>query len=139
MFARNTVKYYTVYQKPTDTSPPVLVRAGFSKGAFIFGGLWLFYHRAWSAGALVLLLSLVLYWLEQQGILAKISVSALQLILHYWIGSEARDWQSDALVAQGYNLSDIVVESDEDRALLRYYERHVMVSGEVLQHSPKPV
>jgi hypothetical protein len=139
MFARNTVKYYSVYQKPAETSLPVLVRAGFSTGAFVFGGFWLFIHRAWVAGALVFVLSLALYWLEQQGMIAGMSASALQLVVHYWIGSEARDWQSDALVAQGYQLSDIVVESNEDCALLRYYERHVMVSGEVLQHSPKPV
>ena len=46
------MRIYTAHLAPGRA--PLLVREGFSLGAFLFGPLWLFAHRAWVAGAIAL-------------------------------------------------------------------------------------
>ena len=81
------MKYWTAYLRGQDE--PVLVREGFAWGAFLFGPLWLAWHRTWIPAAIslailvliqvfvpapvagVLLLAAAAYFLLQGRILAK--------------------------------------------------------------------
>ncbi len=114
----------------------MLVREGFSIWAFLLGFIWLFYNRAWAPALLTMMLAMMCYWLEKTGTLNEAITGIVQLGLQYWIGLEARDWQRDALTSRGYRFADIVIETTEERAELRYYERHLMVGGAVHQTTP---
>ena len=49
------MKYWTVHLQPENRPvAPVLVREGFSWGAFLLGPLWLLAHRAWIPAVLVI-------------------------------------------------------------------------------------
>lgn len=136
MLGNQTLKRYTVHQKEGVEDSTILIREGFSIWAFIFGFLWLFAHRAWAPALLTLALALMLRWLESAEVATPVMLGVLQLGVQYWIGIEARDWQRDALEARGYRMSDIVMETSEERAELRFYERHVMIAGDIHQSTP---
>lgn len=131
------MKRYTVHQKEGVEDATVFVREGFSIWAFLFGFLWLFYHRAWGPALLTLMLALMLQWLEKNGQMPEFTLAMLQFGLQLWIGFEARDWQREALAARGYRLADVVMETSEERAELRYYERHLMIGGGIAQSTPE--
>ncbi|MBV8590872.1 MAG: hypothetical protein JO212_12600, partial [Acetobacteraceae bacterium] len=73
------MKFWTVHIR--EDKPPELVPEGFAWGAFFFGPLWLFLHRAWIAG----LLSLAAYILI--GVFTRDWIEAVLLIgLAVWLG-----------------------------------------------------
>lgn len=131
MFGPTSLKRYTVHHKEGVGDSTVFIREGFSIGAFLLGFLWLFYHRAWAPALLLLALVLLVRLLETRGILSPLSTDMLQLALGYWAGMEGRDWQREALERRGWRFTDIVVAENEERAELRYFERHLMVGGDI--------
>lgn len=139
MFGRDALKTYTVHHKEGKGGSTVFIREGFAPLAFLFGCLWLFAHRAWLPAFLTLALAMLVKWMEMRGGLDGISASMLQFTLQLWIGFEARDWYREALERRGYHCSDIVLETSEPRAELRYYERHMMVSAGIRQSTADAV
>ncbi len=133
-FRRDRLHTYTVHFKQGEGDETVFIREGFSIAAFLLGFIWLFYHRAWAPALLVLALTLTLSWLDKSGYVSILTLMLLQFGLQYWVGAEARDWHREALDRRGYELMDIVMETSEERAELRYYERHLMIGGAVSQH-----
>ena len=96
---------------------PVLVREGFSWGAFLFGPVWLLLHRLWLAALLwvVAALALVLLLPGPAGVVA---VLAGQFLL----GCHAPDLRRWGLRRRGYDGVHLVAERDEDRAVARLLE-----------------
>jgi hypothetical protein len=93
---------------------PVLVREGFSWGAMIFGPLWLFAHRSWTAGVLALAVAV--------GIVALPAPSLqlpLGLLLAWVLGLWAQDWRRWSLARRGYLLAHVVAAPDADAAFAR--------------------
>ncbi len=136
MFGSSKLKRYTAHSKEGAAEPLILVREGYSILAFIFGFLWLLYHRAWLPALFTFALALLLKWIEIKAYISPEQMAFITLIVQYWIGSEARDWQRDALAKRGYTMTDVVLEDSEERAELRYYERHLMVDAAVAQTTP---
>jgi hypothetical protein len=101
---------------------PRLVKEGFSLGAFLFGALWLFAHRAWIAGLIALAL------LVGIGVLAVVMGSSdvpLILVLGYaalmgWNGRDLCRW---SLARQGYEESHVLAGRDSDAAYARLIAR----------------
>ncbi len=92
---------------------PVLVREGFSWGAFLFGPFWLLARRLWLAALLWLVAAAAVALLAPAS--AAVALPALQFLL----GCHARDLRRRALARRGYAQAHVVAERDEERALAR--------------------
>lgn len=92
---------------------PVLLREGFSWGAFLFGPFWLAANRLWLAAALWFVAAAAAVFLASVG--GAPAVPALQFLL----GCHARDLRRRALARRGYAHSHVVAERDEEHALAR--------------------
>ena len=92
---------------------PVLVREGFSWGAFLFGPFWLVANRLWLPAALWLVAAAAAVPLASVG--GAVALPALQFLL----GCHARDLRRRALARRGYAQAHVVAERDEERALAR--------------------
>ena len=106
---------------------PVLVREGFSWGAFLFGPFWLAAHRAWIATALALAASVLIVTLTRDGVAATL-LTALILLLGF-SGNDLRRWSLDH---RGYLLSQVVVARTEIEALGRLLNRRPDLAGSFL-------
>ena len=94
-------------------SAPVLVREGFSWGACVFGPLWLFAHRAWIAGVLVLC-----GWILAAAMPGGLG-PALMLVLAWATGVFGTDWLRWSLAGRGFTLVHAIAARNEDAAFAR--------------------
>ena len=94
--------------------PPVLMREGWSWGAFLFGALWLLSKRAWIPGLLELAVVALLVALVPQPV-SRPALLGLAVIN----GLAGRDMVRWALARRGYVIEQIVLAPDHDAALLR--------------------
>jgi Protein of unknown function (DUF2628) len=101
---------------------PRLVREGFSLGAFLFGPLWLFAHRAWLAG--VIALALLIGFGVLAGVIGGSGTSSI-LLLGYaaLLGWNGRDLCRWSLARQGYEESHVLAGRDSDAAYARLIAR----------------
>jgi hypothetical protein len=114
------MRIYTAHLAPGRA--PRLVREGFSLGAFLFGPLWLFAHRAWVAGVIALAVLVAI------GVLAgPMSGSDVPLILLLGyaalLGWNGRDLCRWSLARQGYEESHVLAGRDSDAAYARLIAR----------------
>jgi hypothetical protein len=117
------VRIYTAHTNAFR--PPVLVREGFSWGAFLFGPLWLLARRAWIAGVLGLCL-----WAVLPMFAPPVAAPAILLALHWACGLFGNDLRRWSLSGAGYLLVHVVAAPDEDTALARLLERRPdLISG----------
>ena len=106
------MRTWTVHLKPD--AQPVLVREGWSWGAFLFGPFWLLFQRAWLPGGAVLALTLILAAAARQ------PTQALQsLALGVLLGLLGRDLVRWSLQRRGYRLAHVLAARDEEGALGR--------------------
>jgi hypothetical protein len=106
------VKLYAAHLK--YDAEPVLMREGFSWGAFILGPLWLAAHRAWipaglSFAALVLI---AVFAPEPASAVLSFGVSAI-------LGLTGRDLCGWSLEQRGYLLAQVLAAQTEDEAWMR--------------------
>ena len=127
MFQREAI--YTVHENPDASDPSdrvVLVREGFSLGAFIFTVLWSLAHRLWLFSAVYAVLAVALYKLGGTVGLNETAQSIAQLGLQLWFGFSARDWQRHALTYRGYVETAVVLASSEPLAIQRFYDHQAV-------------
>lgn len=101
----------------------VLLREGFSLTAFVFGLLYLLWHRLWIAAAvwIVLLLALLAFATvihPPQGALV-----ALAGLMHLYLGIEGRDLLRSSLARRGYTMRDLVSASGMEAAEAQFFTR----------------
>ncbi len=92
---------------------PVLVREGFSWGAFLFGPFWLLLRGLWLEALLWLVA------VAAAALLVPAFVSVALPVLQFLLGCHARDLRRRALARRGYAQAHVVAERDEERALAR--------------------
>jgi hypothetical protein len=112
------MRIYTAHLAPGRA--PRLVREGFSLGAFLFGPLWLFAHRAWMAGVIALAVLIL------TAVVARVMPgSAVILLLGYaaLLGWNGRDLCRWSLARQGYEESHVLAGRDSDAAYARLIAR----------------
>lgn len=104
---------------PPEGSParPLLLREGFSVWAFLFGPLWLLWHRCWLAALLVVLAEVALAFLP--GAFGLALPLAFQLLVG-WHGRDLLRWTRER---HGWRLAQVVLAADEERALARLWGR----------------
>ena len=105
------MRSYTAHLKPGKQ--PVLLREGWSWGAFLFGPLWLLAHRAWlPALALAVLLGLT-------PLLRGNPAPVIAITLLVLAGLFGRDLLRWSLARRGYVMQHVLAARDEDAALGR--------------------
>jgi len=107
--------------------PPVLVREGFSWGAFVFGPFWLLGHRAWIAGVLALVA-----WVNLAIVLPGAAAAPVFLVLHWALGLFGNDLRRWSLGRADYVLVHVIAAPNEDTALARLLERRPDLIGDAL-------
>ncbi len=119
------MRIYTAHTSPGR--PPVLVKEGFSWGAFLFGPLWLLAYRAWVPGVLALCV-----WIAVGVLVPKPFVGAAIFTLHWAVGLFGRDLRRWSLARSGFLLVHVVAAPDEDTALANLLQRRPDLIGDAL-------
>ncbi len=123
------MKVYTAHLR--GGRMPRLVREGFSLGAFLFGPLWLFAHRAWVAGVIALA---VLWVILQLAAAMPGSLVPGLLLLAYalLLGCNGRDLERWSLGRQGFTETYVVTGRNREAAFGRLLARDPALAGEDL-------
>ena len=109
------MRIYTAHT--SDDAAPVLVREGFSWGAFLFGPFWLFAQRAWIAGLLVLCADIAV-------LLTPAPVRGVLTLAVAWVaGLFGRDLVRWSLGRRGYDFVHVIAADDDDAAMARLLAR----------------
>jgi hypothetical protein len=101
----------------------VLVKDGFSWGAFVFSFFWFFAHRLWIAGLLVLFAAAALgvsLQLLRVGAGAGVSAAFLLAVL---VGLEANSLRRWTLARSGRPAVDVVTAGDREEAETKAFAR----------------
>lgn len=117
--------FWTAHIPPAGT--PVLVREGFSWGAFFLGPLWLAVHRAWIAAALALAAGVLIAILLPLS-LAGVTMTALAIVL----GFSAQDCRRWAMDHRGFTLTQVIAARSEPEALGILLARRPDLAGRFL-------
>jgi hypothetical protein len=118
------MRLYTVHIRRTsrDTDRDVvLVREGFSWGAFLFTVLWALWRRMWLAALLIVLGGLVLDSIVALAELDPVSETVLSLAYALYIGFAGNDWRRGSLARRGYEEQAVVGAADLGDAERRYF------------------
>lgn len=90
----------------------MLVREGFSWGAFLFGPLWLAGHRAWIPAALALAGGVLIV------ILLPLAVAAITMFsLAILLGLSGQDFRRWSMDHRGFTLTQVIAAQSEPEAL----------------------
>ena len=109
----------------SGTETFVFVRDGFHVRAFLFGMLWLGYHRLWLA-----LLGYIVLTFAGEVALSLLGVSAtvrmlVMLVVAVLMGLEAASIQRWTLSRRKWQQLDLVVADDEEAAERRFFDRWI--------------
>lgn len=124
----------------TRADDTVLVRDGFSGRAFLFGILYLLWHRLWIPAVI---------WLLTGGVLAAIAgllhppavaIVALLGLMHLYLGAEGADLRRGALARHGCPVRDLLFAPDLDTAEAVFFARSPIVepTGPASRAPPLP-
>jgi hypothetical protein len=106
------MKVFTAHERPDEMR--LLLREGFSWGAFLFGFLYLAVHGAWVAAALNLAALVAV-----AGLVVATGSMAPLLGLAVLQGMFALDLRRWSLARRGFAEGPVVAAADADQALLR--------------------
>jgi len=115
------MRIYSIHYRAGDQDV-VVVKEGFSWGAFLFTALWALWHRLWLTFLALLVLLLALDAAADLLGLSEAIASVIGLAVSVWIGYSANDWRRRGLERRGYVLSAVVAAQDGDAALRRYVD-----------------
>jgi Protein of unknown function (DUF2628) len=124
------MKTYTLHV-PADAAPgeagalerAVLVRDGFSWGAFFFSFLWFFAYRLWLAGLIVLVAAAGLAALLQLLRTGTAATVWAELLLAFLVGLEANSLRRWTLARRGRPAVDVVAAGDREEAEMKAFAR----------------
>jgi hypothetical protein len=107
----------------TQADDIVLVRDGFSGRAFLFGILYLLWHRLWITSVIWILLLGVLATMA--GLLhpPAVAMAALVGLMHLYLGAEAADLRRGGLARRGSPMRDLLSAPDLDTAEALFFAR----------------
>ena len=119
------MRLYTVHIRPTSEAPDheaILVREGFSCGAFLFTVLWALWRRLWLAAFLILLGTVLLDSLARLAYLDELSEAVLIAAYHLFVGFSGNDWRRRNLARRGFQEVAAVGAPGMDEATRRYFD-----------------
>lgn len=107
----------------------------FSWAGFVFGGFWLLWHRAWFAGALVLIVDVAIPLLLYPTGFAGLAL-AMDIALALLVGLEGNGWRVNAEERRGRHIVDIVEAPDPETAFEIHAHR---AAARALPKAPPPL
>lgn len=124
------MRIYTAHMRPGQM--PQLVREGFSLGAFLFGPLWLFAHRAWIPAifSLVVLVALLVLLGAWPGATLPSALLAAYALL---MGLTGRDLCRWSLGRRGFSESYVVAAPNAEAGFARLVDRDPTLAAEDLR------
>ena len=117
-------RVYSVHVRAWSTSADrdaVVVREGFSWGAFFFSVLWALWHGLWFAALIIFGVTAVLGLASDALGLDPLTDAAVGLGLALLIGCEANDWRRSALERRGYVTAGFVAAPNLVEAERRFF------------------
>ncbi len=116
---------FTVHMKNNETQNTVFIKDGFHWGAFVFGPLWLLSKKLWLAffgfAALTILVSIGGVKLG----LHPVALSALSILLSFFIGSEAAGLLRSRLKRLKFDDAGVVQGQKIYDAECRFFDRYI--------------
>jgi hypothetical protein len=123
--------FYAAYLPPQKAglteadalSRSMVLRDGFSFGAFVFTGLWLLAKRLWLpflAFAVIYGLIALAQW--RYGFHPGVGM-VIQLVIGIWLGLEGANLQGRKLMDGGWRFVDVVEARNQDEAERRFFEK----------------
>jgi NhaP-type Na+/H+ or K+/H+ antiporter len=119
------MRLYTVHIRRNSEAPDhqaILVREGFSWGAFLFTVLWALWRRMWLGAFLILLGALLIDSLAQLANLDELSETVLFFAYALYIGFAGNDWRRRNLARRGFDEVAVVGARGIDDAERRYFD-----------------
>jgi hypothetical protein len=117
------MRTYTIHHRAgANGDDVVVIKEGFSWGAFIFNFLWALWHRLWLAFLVLLVVMLAIDAAADLLGLNQALASVIGLAVSLWVGFSANDWRRRALERRGYELGAVVAAQDGDAALRRFVD-----------------
>ena len=136
---------YSVYLPPVTNGHPQnrldgirFVRDGFSWSAFIIPVIWLLWHRAWGAFAVILLIDIGLAISGTRFGLPGPTVTLAGILVMVYVGLEARNLYAGALERRQFQLADIVYGRSLSEAETRFFERFGETHPDTATSVPAP-
>jgi hypothetical protein len=132
------LRLYTVHLPPSasDDTTPVVIKEGFSWGAFIFGVIWTLWYRLWIEAAALLALFLAFGVIADFINLSEPVQSAILLAVAVLIGFAGNDWRRESLRRRGFLEAAVVSGPDPENALRRFLDLHAAESRAVAAPAP---
>jgi hypothetical protein len=125
------MRVWTVHTPPEAAATgrgAALLPERFSSGAFLFGPLWLLFHRLWWEAAGLVGAELILGFLLPPWALPPAAL-AIALLL----GLHGQDLRRAALARRGWRLAEVVAAPDEERALARLLDARPELAGPLVR------
>lgn len=118
------LRVYTVHLPSflSGDSTPVLVKEGFSWGAFFLGMIWALWHRLWIEAAALLALFLAVGVISDFIALSEPVESVVLLAIAVLVGCSGNDWRRESLRQRGYREAGVVAGRGAEDALWRYLD-----------------
>ena len=113
---------YTVLA-PRDPARTQFVPDRFSRAAFIFGPLWLLWHRVWRGLIGYATVLVLVTWATRWFQLPPAALSITLALLALFLGFEGPALRRAALERRGFRLADIVVSPNREHAESVFFER----------------
>ena len=118
-------RLYTVHEKGGVEGEVEFVREGFSFWAFLFTFLWLWTHRAWLAGFVVLGAFLLLgFGQTTLGVPEYLNI-AIQVTIGMGVGIFGRDFYRSALARRGFVETGVSTGESIEEAEMRYFGKRI--------------
>jgi hypothetical protein len=118
-------KIYTVHERGGVEGEVEFVREGFNAWAFFFTFLWLWFHRAWLAGFLVLGAALLLgLGRSSLGVPEYMNI-AIQVVISMGVGIFGNDLYRGALGRRGFTETGVTSGDGIEEAEIRYFGKRL--------------
>ena len=116
---------YTVHEKGGVEGEVEFVREGFSILAFLFTFLWLWVHRAWLAGFVVLAVDALLALFQSSLGVPEYLFIAIQIAISMGVGIFGQDLYRSALERRGFTETGVATGESLEEAEMRYFGKRV--------------
>ena len=103
----------------------IFLKEGFSIWAAAFKPFWALYNKIWSVSAILFILITIPIYLENIGIVNKVSAQILQIGIFFFAGFNATDWKGKNLQSKGYKFFGVVNAKNELEAKQRFFSTYV--------------
>jgi hypothetical protein len=117
------MQIFSIYSKNNSMDDLIVIKDGFSVGAFIFNGLWACYKKMWLLGGVTFIVVYMAQYLKD--IDFQYAGDFLQNLVLVAYGILANDFLSYKLDKSGYNLKDVMIANTLEDAELLYLRKFV--------------